>query len=167
MNVDVTETELADIAETLKLAAILDDRAPKADKARIVGWAEQIHRHQLGRGDLLNGLQAFYDGPSERAIQIGDLIHHARQARRTRVMAEEADQREAREQLYDRKAADEVFELSAAFIAGRVNDTPRLKAAREALDECNGKAESKAAIAEFFAAKADARRRPAPTRAAS
>ncbi len=159
MNVNATEIELADIAETLKLAAILDDRAPRADKARIIAWAEQIHRHKLVRDDLLNGLQAFYDGPSERAIQIGDLIQHARQARRTRVMAEEDDERAARQELYDRKAADDMFELSASFIAGRVSDTPRLKAAREALDDCSGKAESKAAIAEFFAAKAEARRR--------
>ena len=158
MNIAATEEELANVAECLKLAAILDDRAPKADKARIVAWAEQIHRHKLTRDDLLNGLQAYYDGPSERAIQIGDLIHHARLARKTRCDKEDADTRELREQRYDQRAADDMQALSAAFIAGRVKDTPRLKAAREALDTCEGKDASIAAIREFAAAKLEAKR---------
>lgn len=163
MNINATEQELADTSETLKLAAILDDRAPKADKARIVGWAEQIHRHGLTRDDLLNGLQAYYDGPSERAIQIGDLIHHARLARRTRCEREDDETRAARQQKHDRHAADDVRALSSAFIAGRAKDTPRLKAARDALDDCRGEVEAKAAIAEYFAAKAEAQK-PSHTR---
>ena len=87
-NVTATTEDLTNAAEALKLAAILDDRAPKADKARITGWGEQIHRHHLGREDLLDGLQRFYDSPSDRAIAIGDLIAHARACRRDRTERE-------------------------------------------------------------------------------
>lgn len=158
MNVDATEAELAATAEALKLAAILDDRAPHADKARIVAWAEQIHRHKLERDDLLNGLQAYYDGPSERAIQIGDLIHHARQARRTRNAEEEDAEREARIARHESKVGEDIRAVTAAFVAGRVKETPRLKAARDALDTCEGKEASIAAIREFAAAKLEAKR---------
>ena len=166
MNIDATEEDLAAIGETLKLAAILDDRAPKADKARIIAWAEQIHRHNLKRDDLLNGLQAFYDGPSDRAIQIGDLIHHAKYARRGRIEREQQAEQEARWARNDEKAGyrtpdpDEMRRLSAAFIGGRVAATPRLKAACDALDSCYGKDQAQAAITEFFAAKLDSKKNP-------
>lgn len=162
MNIDATETEIRDIAEVLKLAAIIDDRAPRADKARIAGWAEQIHRHKLERTDLLDGLQLYYDSPSERPIQIGDLIHHAKAARRARLERMDDEERRRREDLADEKAADDIRGLSAAFIAGRVDETPRLKAAREALETCQGKTESLAAMREFGAAKLAAKKRRHP-----
>ena len=68
------------ITKTFQLAGILDDRCAQPDKARIAAWAEQVERHKLHESDLLDGLQAFYDSPSERAIQIGDLIHHEARA---------------------------------------------------------------------------------------
>ncbi|MCT7373215.1 hypothetical protein [Mycolicibacterium llatzerense] len=101
MNINATQEELEGIAEVLKLAAILDDRAPRADKARIVAWAEQIHPHKIGTDDLLAGLQSYYDSPSERAMQIGDLIHHAKTARQIRTSRESAAEREAREDRRD------------------------------------------------------------------
>lgn len=160
MNVDATHDELAAIAEVLKLAAILDDRAPKADKSRIVAWAEQIHRHQLGREDLLDGLQAFYDQPQERAIAIGDLIQQAKRIRRDRLEREEGAARERHEAIADSKAADDMSRFSAAALSGPVeNRTPRLRAATEALQECDGKAECIPAIREYLAALAEAKRK--------
>lgn len=158
MNVNATEDDLRAVAEVLKLAAILDDRAPRADKARIAAWAEQIHRHRLERTDLLDGLQAFYDSPHDRAIGIGDLIHHARTAKRARLDREEDAEREARRAELDVKAADDEWrELTADAITGRIkNRTDRLAAAEEALQTCQGKA-CKDAVAEYLAARREAK----------
>lgn len=149
--------------EVFKLAAILDDRVAAPDKARIFAWANQLQRHRFSRDDLLDGLQAFYDSPSERAIQIGDLIHHARIVKRNRIDKEADRDRDERRSDADAKAADDMRALSAAFISGRVNDTPRLKAARNALDDCHGKSEAQAAIREYFAAKLEARKAKVPS----
>lgn len=159
MNINATEDDLIAAADALKLAAILDDRVTKADKARIAAWAEKLHRHGLIRGDVLDGLQAFYDGPSERAIQIGDLIHHSRLARRARNEAEEDAELDARAASREAMAADDIQTVTAAAIMGRVKDTPRLKAARDALQNCRDRAEAMAAIREFGAAKAEAGKR--------
>lgn len=161
MNIDATEEDLRTAAEALKLAAILDDRAPKADKARIAAWAEKLHAHRLGRTDVLDGLQAFYDHPSERAIAIGDLIAHARAARRDRAEREENTHWQTHYQYRDQQAIDDLRELSADFLTGRVNDTPRLKAARNLVYTCRTRTEAIEAIREFFAAKQQARKREA------
>lgn len=156
MNINATEDDLRTAAEALKLASILDDRAPRGDKARTAAWAEKIHHHRLTRNDVLDGLQAFYDGPSDRAIQIGDLIHHARIIKRDRLSRR--DEPEYRRQPVDNKSADELRALSAAFLSGRVGKrTPRLDAAEMALQTCYGKRESMAAIREYFDAKAEAK----------
>lgn len=160
MKVNATEEELRDIAEVLKFAAILDDNAPHSDSARIAAWGEQIHRYQLIRTDLLDGLQAFYDNPRDRPIAIGDLIHHARIIKRGRLERAAEAQEAARAALGDSKAADDVF--TAASLTARLRkpakSTPRLDAARDALQTCEGKAESRAAIAEYQAALREANR---------
>lgn len=157
MNVEATEDELRAVAEVLKLAAILDDRAPAADMARIAAWAEQIHRHQLERRDLLDGLQAYYDAPSDRAIQIGDLIHHARAVRRDRGEREGRALPPAPDaEVVD---ADEIARVCSAFDTSAItNPTDRLRRAELSLQICSGKAESAAAIREYFIAKAEARK---------
>lgn len=157
-NIDATEEELRAVAEALKLAAVLDDRAPKADPARIVAWGEQIHRHNLERTDLLDGIQAFYDRPSERCIQIGDLIYHARIIKRDRLDREEDAERDARRATHDHKAADEV---SLRLVAGTgigptKHRTDRLVKAEIALQCANGRTEAQQAIREFLAAKKEA-----------
>lgn len=159
MNIDATEEELRSVAEVLKLAAILDDRAPNADPARIGAWAEKIHAHKLKRGDLLDGLQAYYDSPSERAIQIGDLIQHARQVRRDRNEREAEAERDQRAQAHDMRAADDIRGIAAGVVMGpTLNRTPRLEAAEDALYCCTNKRESVAAMRAFFAAKSEARK---------
>lgn len=159
MKINATQADLETAAEALKLAAILDDRAPAADKARIAAWAEKLHAHHLQRGDVLDGLQAFYDSPSERAVQIGDLIQHARTVRRDRNEREADAEREARAAHADVKAADEIRGMASGAVFGpTTNRTPRLEAAERALQCCHGKQESMAAIREFFAAKTEARK---------
>lgn len=157
MKINASPETVRAVTQVFKLAGILDDRVAQPDKHRVIAWSEQVERHKLTEGDLLDGLQSFYDNPSERAIQVGDLIHHGKIARRNRLAKEEDSVREARRLSQDEKAeSDEVRELSAAFIAGRVDETPRLKAAREALQNCRGRRECGPAIAEYFAAKAEA-----------
>lgn len=156
MKFDATPETIRAVAEMFKLAAVLDDRIAQADRARIAAWSTQVQRHHLTEGDLLDGLQTFYDSPHDRAIGIGDLIHHARYARRARLDIEEDEERERRRVEQDTKAADEILAVTAEAIIGRTKDTPRLIAAREALQTCEGKLAAIEAIREFNAAKAEA-----------
>ncbi|MBO0881916.1 MAG: hypothetical protein J2P17_16560 [Mycobacterium sp.] len=158
MNVNATEDELRNTAEALKFAAILDDRCPQPDKARIAAWAEQIHRHRLERGDLLDGLQAFYDQPHDHAIGIGDLIHHARIIKRDRLDRAADQQRDDRRNAHDTKAANDTHTLAAVPFGPVENRTPRLHRTEQALQTCTNKTESQAAIKEFFAAKREAKK---------
>ncbi|AEN79911.1 hypothetical protein SEA_PHRANN_61 [Mycobacterium phage Phrann] len=153
------------IGQVLKLAAILDDRVTQADAARIAAWSEQVERHKLTESDLLDGLQAFYDSPADHAIGIGDLIHHARTAKRVRVDRETAAEREARRKQLDRKAApEETAAIAAAVTLGPVEPTDRLEAAKQRLQTCVDRASAIAAIREYFAAKAEAQIRARNTR---
>ena len=169
MNLNATPETVTAVAQVLKMAAILDDRMGQPDKARIIAWAEQVHRHKLIEADMLDGLQAYYDGPSDRAIGVGDLIHHAKTARRNRVAGEEAADREARQAELDavKPAPEETVAVAAAFIPGPVRRTPRLEAAEDSLNACVDKASAQAALREYFAAKRESRRlypppKPAP-----
>lgn len=160
MNLSATPETIQAIAQVLKMAAILDDRMGQPDKARIMAWGEQVQRHQLTEPDMLDGLQTYYDGPSERPIGVGDLIHHARNARRVRIDREDASEREARQAELDatKPAPEETAAIAAEFVAGPVQRTPRLEAAEAALQSCVDKESARAAIREFVAAKAESRR---------
>ncbi|QBI97308.1 hypothetical protein KD930_gp64 [Mycobacterium phage Kevin1] len=148
------------IGQVLKLAAILDDRVTQADVARIAAWAEQVERHHLTESDLLDGLQAYYDSPNDHAIGIGDLIHHARNAKRSRIDRESAAEREARRERLDLKAArEETAAVAAAVTLGPVESTDRLEAAKLRLQACVDRDSAIAAIREYFAAKAEAQNR--------
>jgi hypothetical protein len=157
MIIDATEADLHAAAEVLKFAAILDDRAPRADKARIAAWAEKIHKHNLPREDLLDGLQTFYDSPSDRAIGIGDLVWHGRIAKRARLDKEADEEREARQDALSVKAADEMRAFADGVVMGPVkNRTPRIEAAERGLQTCVDKQTAIDAMREFFAAKREA-----------
>lgn len=156
---NATEAELRAVAEVLKLAALLDDRAPGADRARIVAWAEQIHRHRLTREDLLDGLQDFYDSPGDRAIQIGDLIHRARIAKRNRLDKEGDEHRDSRQQLFDMKTAAEPNSVATGFdLSPVVQPTLRLEDAVRRLRSAVDKHSAIEAMREFFSAKQEARK---------
>lgn len=155
------------VAETLKYAAMLDDRIAGADQARIAAWSKQVQRHPgLTREDLLDGLQKFYDGPSERAIGIGDLLAHSRVCHRDRIEKEDAEIRDIRREELDAKAdEDATQEVAATVVLGPVKaKTPRLFEAEHELQRCHGKQEALAAIREYAAAKAEAKK---PRRKAS
>lgn len=156
--INATEDELRAVTEALKLAALLDTRAPHPEPARIAAWAEQIHRHRFTHNDLLDSIQAFYDQPSRQPIGIGDLIHHARIIKRDRLERESDEERARRRADVDTKAAD-LFDGTAEILTGTpTRTTPRLQAARNALDICYGKTASTKAIQEFLAAKTEAAR---------
>jgi hypothetical protein len=159
-SVNATQETLRAIATTLKMAAILDDRAPHADKARIAAWSERAEWHRLTETDLLDGLQTFYDQPQDRSIAIGDLIHHARYAKRTRLDHEADAEREQRRQDLDTKVADdETHTIAAGIITGpTLVKTPRLLAAETALQCAVDKRTAIEAIREYHAAKIEARK---------
>lgn len=155
--INATEQTLRAVATTLKMAAILDDRAPHADKARIAAWAERAQWHHLTESDLLDGLQAFYDQPQERAIGIGDLMYHARNAKKTRLDREEDQDRDQRRTHFDAKAAADEPIAPAAITFGPVKaKTERLLAAENALQCVVDKRSAQAALREYFAAKSEA-----------
>ncbi|WP_019732126.1 hypothetical protein [Mycobacterium avium] len=161
--INATEADVRAVGEVFQLAAALDPRAPSPNPARVAAWAEGVHRHQLTRDDLLDAVQAFYDSPSTHAINIGDLVFHARNIKRTRLEREPDADRDARRELADAKAEpDFTAALSAAAITGPTqHPTDRLRRAELGLQTCEGKRESIAAIREYFAAKAEARKTPA------
>ena len=114
MNLNATPETIRAVAEALKLAALLDDRTGNADKARIAAWAEQIEPYKFPLDDMLNGVRAYYAGPTDRAIGIGDLIHHAKQARVDRTAKEPRETREARQERNDSRLTDIVNTITAS-----------------------------------------------------
>jgi predicted ATP-grasp superfamily ATP-dependent carboligase len=167
VNLKASPETIRAVADALKLAAFLDDRVAQADAHRVAAWSEQIERHRLTPDDLLDGVQAFYDKPSDRPIGIGDLIHHARIVKRDRLDREEDAERDRRRAEQDDRVNDEIDAFMADAITSRVKDkTKRLTAAEEALQTCEGKHECQAAIKEFVGAKTEASRGMAAVRAA-
>lgn len=163
MNLNATPETVRALTQVFKFAGILDDKFGQPDKARIAAWSEQVQRHGLTECDLFDGLQAFYDQPQERAIGIGDLVHHARAAKRARTEREDDTTREDRRSAADRKAArDETGAVFAGFIGGPVaHKTDRLTKAENGLQCAVDKATAMAAIREYFAAKRESQgRRP-------
>ena len=152
------------VAEVLKLASYMDDNVAGADKNRIMAWATQVQRHRLEAQDLLAGFQAFYDGPHDRAITVGDLIHESRKARAERNQREGDELRDRRaEDIHDAKAAEDVQELLAESLSSRAatNKTPRLVEAERVLYDDTATFNRKTAMAalrEVFAARAEARK---------
>jgi hypothetical protein len=144
---------IAATTEVLELASLLDHRIPRPDKARILAWAKQVDRHRLGRDDLLDAVQAFYDRPSAQPVSVGDVVAGAKRIKRDRLDREDEAQRDTRRAEADTKAADEVRAISAVVLSGRVTE-----AARDGLATCYGRHGAMAAIREFFAAKTQARK---------
>jgi hypothetical protein len=164
MNLDATPQTVRAVAEVFKLAAFLDDRIAAPDPGRIAAWAEQVQRHNLAESDLLNGVQGFYDGPSSHAIGVGDLIQHARQCRRERREVEHDAAIEAQEAAGDAKAVEAI--ASVTVTGPTKHRTPRLEAAEIALQGAVDKESAMAAIREYFAAKAEARKAPVEEKSA-
>lgn len=112
-------------ATALGKARLLDDKIGRADEARILAWAEQVQPYRLTADDLLHAVGAFYiDNPTGRTMQIGDLVHHARQIRRERTEQEPDAQREARQAELDARFADQAAEIAASKGQGRPKRGP-------------------------------------------
>lgn len=112
MNLNATPETLRAVAKALQRAGFLDDRIGQPDKARLAAWAEQIQPYQFTEDDMLDGVGRYYSGPVDRAMGIGDLIHHSKQARVDRTSSETREQREARQEALSAKAAED-FEALA------------------------------------------------------
>lgn len=157
--INATPETIRAVGKAWKLAGLLDDRVTEPAPARVAAWAEQVQRHNLPESDLLDGVQAFYDQPSTHAMQIGDLINHARAIKRNRLDREPDANREARQDAQERKAAETLATIAATARtgpAGPPESTDRLRAARARLQTCRGREESRSAIGEYRAALAAA-----------
>lgn len=159
MNSPPSAESIAATTEVLELASLLDHRVPTPDKARVLAWARQIDRNHCDRDDLLDAVQAFYDRPSAQPVSVGDVIDGSRRIKRDRLDRESDDARDQRLKAAETKAAEDIRSLTAGAVMGPVkNRTPRLQAAELALQCCNGKHESMAALREYFAAKTEAKK---------
>jgi hypothetical protein len=129
MTINASASTVAAVTKVLTLAALLDDRAPHPDKARIAAWVEQVERHRLDLADLLDGVRDFYDHPRDRPIGVGDLIQHARRVRRARMEREDdAAERRARDAYNAALAASNkarLDEITGTFGTARAIDRPR------------------------------------------
>lgn len=153
-HIDATPETIRAVTEAFKLASFLDDRIGHPDRYRIAAWSEQAQRHNLTESDLLHGVENFHDQSSDRAMQCGDLIDHARAVRRERLRVEREARIAADEATVNKVAADEIFSLAGDVTFGPPKQrTERLAAAEAALQVANTKEKAQSAICEYFAAK--------------
>lgn len=153
----------ADVIELMALVSACHARtAPRMDDREVVlatasVWSELFNEHRFELPDLVAAVKQRARLISE-APEPADIIRVARQIRAERNQREELTELAARQDSWAEKAAEDVPVLTAAVLGGApVKSTPRLDAARDALQTCQGKRESKAAIAEYVAALTDAR----------
>ncbi|WP_433592296.1 hypothetical protein [Nocardia sp. CA-145437] len=105
MDIAASESAVRAAAAAWGRARIYDDKLGDPDKARLAAWAEAIERWQLDAPDLLEGVIRYYEAETTgRTMQIGDLLHHAREVRRQRA---------------ERDKATQAREAAAALPAGR------------------------------------------------
>lgn len=77
-------------AQAWARARLYDDKLGPADAPRLAAWAESIERWKLDAPDLLQGVIRHYERQGAPTIQIGDLLHEAREVRRQRAEGEKA-----------------------------------------------------------------------------
>lgn len=79
-------------AQAWARARLYDDKLGPADAPRLAAWAESIERWKLDAPDLLQGVIRHYERQGAPTIQIGDLLHEAREVRRQRAESEKAEE---------------------------------------------------------------------------
>ena len=146
-----------------RTAPRMDDEEAAVTTASV--WAELFNAHNLTVDDLADGVKNRAASCAE-APEPADIINAAKVVRRERTESEGREKREARQAELDaiKPEPEETQAIAAAFVAGPAKMTPRLKAADDALHMCVDKASAQAAIAEFFAAKAEAQGRKSRNR---
>jgi hypothetical protein len=117
-------------------------------------WGALFEKHRHSEADLLAGVETVYDehGSGYRPLP-ADIIAATRRIRQDRYDRSDIHQRGAHEAICDAKGADTLKGIATGVITGPTASTPRLEAAKEALQTCHGRRESMAAIREYFAAK--------------
>lgn len=139
-----------------RTAPRMDD--PEVARATAIIWSELFNQHHLQIPDLIAAVKqraALHADAPEPA----DVIRVARDIRRERSERERDRDDVARQKAIDRKSAVDVDVITGVMPFGPVkNDTERLKAARAALENCQGRADAVPAIREYFAAKREAQR---------
>lgn len=99
------------VATALGRARLFDDKLGGSDEGRIAAWAEAVEPHALSQADMLQAVTDFYSSnDGGRTMQVSDLIRHARNLRRDRAQAESDAERQAREDMLDRR--DELLAIT-------------------------------------------------------
>lgn len=150
----ISDKALDAARKVLGKCAANDPWFPQPNDATAYAWGEQFMICNLPVDDLLAGVTRVYasHGSGFRPLP-ADVIAAAREVRRDRAQRRSDEELAGRDAVIDRKAADDVAELAAAFIPGKVKPTKRLKAARAALQTVEDRATAVVAIREYFAAK--------------
>jgi hypothetical protein len=91
------------------------------------------------------------------APEPADILRVARATRADEYERETDEEREARQNELERKIAPDVKAITRKVSYGPARSTPRLTAARDAIDDCEGKRESQSAISEYLKALSEAR----------
>ncbi|QDK01179.1 hypothetical protein I5J50_gp76 [Mycobacterium phage Purky] len=153
----------ADALDVMAIVAACHPRtAPRMDDeeaaiATATVWAEIFNSNGLDLDDLAEGVK-HRAATEPNAPEPADIVAAARAVRRNRNEREGRAEREARQAELDAiKPAPEPAVALPGFIGGQVtNRTPRFEAAEQALQECYGRDQCRAALAEYFAAKREA-----------
>lgn len=158
------------VADTLEIMAViaachhrtaprLDDREAALVTARI--WTRLFDGQNFTSAELIDAVEkrakVLPDAPEP-----ADVLRVARSTRNENYDRESDEQRQARQNELERKIAPEVRSITKHVSYGPARETPRLTAARAALETCQGKAECQPAIREFVAALAEARKPAKP-----
>lgn len=123
-------------------------------------WSKVFLYYNLSVEDLLEGVDKVYTerGAGYRPLP-ADIAQAAKAIRSDRAQREGWPELEARQEAFNRKAADETQTIArAAAPGGPLKATKRLEVAKEQLQECRGKKESRVAIKEYLEALGEARK---------
>lgn len=154
---NISDTAVITAQTVLAKCSAIDPWFAKPSDSVVLAWAEQFQISGIGIDELMDGVTALYQakGSGFRPLP-GDVIGEARAIRHDRAQRSEPAERQM---PGDTKAADDgeaVAQVAAGFVAGPAPATDRLEAAKHRLQTCHGRDESRAAIAEFSAAKREA-----------
>lgn len=159
----ITENAINATKAVLAKCAANDPWFPHPAEATILAWADQFVIAKLPLDDLLAAVTQVYatNGGGYKPLP-ADIVRAARAIRADRMQRETDEQRRAREDHLDariEKRAAEIAAIPAGVITGPTkNRTERLKAAEKSLQCAVDKRTAQEAIAEYCAAKREARK---------
>ena len=103
MTVIATDDTVIAVAHVLAKAALYDPRFSKPDEGKAIAWAEALEPHRFDVHDMLQAVVGFYSENLDRTLMVADVIGRTKAIRRERAEREDAESRDARAALQDRR----------------------------------------------------------------